>query len=98
MGEKREDIVVVVSHGMVLEVFVVVVVVPEFDKDSRNSQRAMSLFSARVESPSRRYRSHCYNEVERSVLFFSVSNHLVDHSLNLAENFSFFSQAGRLSS
>ena len=46
MGEKREDIVVVVSHGMVLEV--VVVVVPEFDKDSRNSQRAMSLFSARV--------------------------------------------------
>jgi len=48
MGEKREDIVVVVSHGMVLEVFVVVVVVPEFDKDSRNSQRAMSLFSARV--------------------------------------------------
>jgi len=48
MGEKREDIVVVVSHGMVLEVFVVVVVVPEFDKDSRNSQRAISLFSARV--------------------------------------------------
>jgi len=46
MGEKREDIVVVVSHGMVLEV--VVVVVPEFDKDSRNSQRAISLFSARV--------------------------------------------------
>ena len=48
MGEKREDIVVVVSHGMVLEVVVVVVVVPEFDKDSRNSQRAISLFSARV--------------------------------------------------